>query len=320
MKKISQLLALLLAGLLLAGCAGFQNKLFDWGLSLERGRSDLEAGTIQVDGRTTAYVERAGQPGGGTIVLLHGFTADKDNWIRFVRHLPERYRVLAVDLPGHGGSTQDMSQRYAVSDITGRLAASLERLVPEPFHLAGNSLGGLVSIYYTLAHPDQVRSLGLFNAAGVISPQPSRHQQLADQGRNMLLPATRAEFLEMLDFVFCEQPFIPWPGRNVLARNYLDNYAFNKKMWQDLHARDAEMDVSPRLSELDLPVLVLWGDQDKVLDVSAVEVFARHLPRSATVIMEDCGHLPMMERPQESAAHYRRFLETAAAAGTDVSE
>ncbi|MFW6237047.1 MAG: alpha/beta fold hydrolase, partial [Desulfosudaceae bacterium] len=130
MKKISQLLALLLAGLLLAGCAGFQNKLFDWGLSLERGRSDLEAGTIQVDGRTTAYVERAGQPGGGTIVLLHGFTADKDNWIRFVRHLPERYRVLAVDMPGHGGSTQDMSQRYAVSDITGRLAASLERLVP----------------------------------------------------------------------------------------------------------------------------------------------------------------------------------------------
>ena len=58
-----------------------------------------------------------------------------------------------------------------------------------------------------------------------------------------------------------------------------------------------------------MPTFVLWGDKDHLLDVSCVEVFKRYLPDVRTVIMKNCGHLPMMERPEEAADHYVRFLQ-----------
>ena len=69
-------------------------------MSAERSKSDLKPGIVQIQGQTMAYLERAGK--GETIVLIHGFTGNKDHWTRFVRYLPEDYRVLAFDMPGHG--------------------------------------------------------------------------------------------------------------------------------------------------------------------------------------------------------------------------
>ena len=57
-----------------------------------------------------------------------------------------------------------------------------------------------------------------------------------------------------------------------------------------------------------MPTLVLWGEQDRILDVSSIEVYAEHLPDASIVIMKDCGHTPMAERPEESAALYLTFL------------
>lgn len=303
------LMLLCIAMIPISGCTSFQDGLYGMGLGFERFRSGLDAKSVQLDDHTVAYTERDGEPGGETIILLHGFSANKSHWVRFVRYLPDEYRVLAMDMPGHGDSTQDMNTPYTVTDIVDRLSEAIDRIGVERFHMAGNSLGGLVSTRYALRNPDRVLTLGLFNAAGVTAPTPSELEKHMEKGDNFLLPKTREAFDRLMDFTFCDPPFIPWPGHAVLARTYIDNYPFNRKMWGDIHEPDGELpDVSDRLGEITLPVFILWGDTDNFLHVSCVDVFEQHISDSTSVIMDNCGHVPMMERPKETAGHYMRFL------------
>ena len=114
--------------LVLTGCAPFQGYLYDVGVASERERAGLRARAVEVEGRAVRYYER---PGAGaeapTIVLLHGFGGSKDHWIRFAPHLPARYRVLALDLPGHGDDAPDPDASYTVDVLAAGIWATVDR-------------------------------------------------------------------------------------------------------------------------------------------------------------------------------------------------
>lgn len=286
---------------LMSGCAVIENSVFNAGLKVLRNRSGVEPGFLEPG---TAYLERS--DGEETVVLLHGFASEKDTWLRFVRHLPKQYRVIVLDLPGHGQSIRRYDQSYDVDSMAMSIAAALDKLAPGRFHLVGNSLGGMVAMIYALENPQRVHSLGLFDPAGVYPESPSRFQELLAQGDNPLLVSTADEFDRLVDLVFVDRPSVPWPVRPVLVRRMRERAAFNRKMWGDIWSK--RRDLAPHLSQIHAPVLLLWGDGDQIIDVSSVPVFQRHLPHLNTVIMEHCGHSPMVERPREAAAHYARFL------------
>jgi len=99
----------------------------------------------------------------------------------------------------------------------------------------------------------------------------------------------------------------PYPLKKVMVQTALANRKFYEKELK-------EMDPDFRSLEKELPnieaqTLILWGDQDKVLDVSSVPVFEKRLKNHKTVIIKDCGHLPMIEKPQETATHYIDFIK-----------
>ena len=292
---------------LLGGCASIEKPFFNMGLGFERYRSGLAYKTVKVDEQDVAYLEREGQ--GDTIVLLHGFTGEKDNWIYFVRYIPEPYRVLAIDMPGHGDNKLDMDAVYTVKYFTDGVTRTIHALGLERFHLVGNSFGGLVSIHYALNNPEKVITLGLFDSAGVFSPTPSELQGLLDKGDNPFFVTSREGFDRLTDLCFYEQPCFPWPAMAVFSRKYIQRRELYQKMWNDFYPTLKEKDLRDRLPEVKMPTFVLWGDKDHLLDVSCVEVFKRYLPDVRTVIMKNCGHLPMMERPEEAADHYVRFLQ-----------
>jgi pimeloyl-ACP methyl ester carboxylesterase len=276
------------------------------GMWFERYRSDLAYKTVQVDEQTFAYLEREGE--GETIVFLHGFTADKDNWIRFVRHMPKEYRILAIDMPGHGDSIRDMDQTYKVEYFTSRVTRTIEALGLERIHLVGSSFGGLVSTHYGLDNPDKVITLGLFDSLGISSPTPSELQHLLDEEDNPFFVTSRADYDRLMDLCFYEQPYLPWPARSVFARKYIQRRGLYQKMWNDLRRSYPPRDMRDRLPEVKMPTFLLWGNEDRLLHVSCVEVYKRYLPDVHVVIMQNCGHLPMIERPKEAAGHYVRFL------------
>jgi pimeloyl-ACP methyl ester carboxylesterase len=232
-----------------------------------------------------------------------------------VRRLPGEYRVIAIDLPGHGSSTRDAQTTYTIEFIAQGFAAAAEELGLERFHLAGNSMGGYVGVLYSAHNPGKVLTLCLIDPAGAASPVPSDLQLAVERGENPLVPKSRDDFDILLSYGFHNRPFIPWPIADVLADRYVERSVFNEKMWTDIH-RHWE-DISRYLGALDMPVLLVWGDRDRILHVSSVSVYRRHIPHLETVILEECGHLPMLELPKVTAHRYVSFLKDKSA-GTEL--
>jgi len=295
--------------MVLAGCASTQQSIFNLVIDYERSRSDLVLKTIKVDGENVYYLEREGK--GEAVVLLHGFTADKNNWLRFVRNLPEEYRVLAIDMPGHGDNVQDASRNYSPFSLSSGIAKTVDAIGIKRFHLAGNSLGGLVSKIYASGHPDRIITVGLFDSGGVTSPVPSEFKIMLDKGDNPFVVKTREDYDRLGKYVFHNEPFLPWPINSVMARKYIEKNDFYQKMSEDLRESGAFEDPKVQneiLEGLKMPVFVIWGDRDRLIHVSSVEIYQNRLPKVETVILKDCGHLPMLEQPEESAEHYAVFI------------
>jgi pimeloyl-ACP methyl ester carboxylesterase len=262
---------------------------------------------VSIGNQTIAYLERPGK--GETIVLLHGFGANKDNWPRFVRYIPKEYRVIALDLPGHGDSSKLSDQTYTIEFITQGMAQAVDALKLSTFHLAGNSMGGYVTMLYSVKNPQRVMTACLIDTAGIRSPQKSDLQIALGQGKNVLVAKTDMEFNGLLKYAFYSPPFIPWPMKSMLARKAVEASAFNQKMWNELAARTDGFDFTPRLSEIKPPVLLIWGDKDRITHVSSAKVIESHVPGIESVILKDCGHMPMLERPKETAGYYVSFLK-----------
>lgn len=134
-------------------------------MALERRAAGIRTRVVDVDGvRVTIDEARPGAPG-GTVVLLHGFSADRDVWVRHARHLPDHH-VVVPDLVGHGATPFVEGAGYSGAQQAARVLRLLDVLGVERAHLAGNSMGGLVAANVALAAPDRVRSLALLDAIG----------------------------------------------------------------------------------------------------------------------------------------------------------
>lgn len=291
--------------LLLVGGLACTSFLLNSARSLERGRADLERRTLSLDDHEIVYL--AGGRG-ATLLLLHGFGGDKDNWTRFARYLAEDYRIVAPDLPGFGESTRRPAGDYSYAAQLKRVRAFARGLEIGPVHLVGNSMGGALAGLYAAAYPEDVRSLALFNAAGVKSPDRSEaHRIYEETGVNPLLIQDADDFDRFLNFAFVVPPQMPSSVKRYFAARAVANRPFNDKVFGDL--RREPFPLQRRLGRIKAPTLVLWGDTDRIIDISAVKVFRRGLRDERVVVMKDCGHVPMIERPEETARHYRAFLD-----------
>lgn len=244
---------------------------------------------------------------GETIVMVHGFGADKDNWLRMARHFSSRYHVVVPDLPGFGESSRPTGS-YDVGTQAERLADFIQALGVGKVHLVGNSMGGHIVALYAARYPDRVRSLALFDNAGVTPPHKSELFDLLEQGRPNPLVVTRvSDYDRLMDFVFVDPPILPAPLKRYLADRAIANQVHYEAVFQQLVQRYIPLE--PELPKIQAPTLLLWGDKDRVLDVSSLDVMKPLIPHASTVVMKDCGHAPMIERPAETARHYQAFLD-----------
>jgi len=274
---------------------------------LERKTAGLTEKQVQVGQFTICYLE-GGQ--GETLLLLHGFGADKDNWNRLAKHLTPKFHVVAIDVPGFGMSSRPETESYTIRDQALRLDPIVAALGLDSFHLAGNSMGGAIAGRYAAEFPDKVRTLALVNTGGIANcPKKSELRKQLEEGKNSLLLETPEDFEKMLAFVFVRPPWIPGPVKAHLARQAIERRSFNEKVFRQIHAEGS--DLEPELSRIRARTLILWGDQDRLIDVSCTEVLEKGLADSTTVILKDCGHAPMIERPEETARLYLGFLKMA---------
>jgi pimeloyl-ACP methyl ester carboxylesterase len=107
--------------------------------------------------------------------------------------------------------------------------------------------------------------------------------------------------------VFVNPPSLPYPIEKVLTQTALANRKFYEKELKEIGPDFLSLE--KELPNIKAQTLILWGDQDKVLDVSSVPVFEKGLKNHKTVIIKDCGHIPMLEKPQETATQYIDFIK-----------
>ena len=305
MKKVAIFLTLFIAGLI-GLMAAFPEDATRAAFAIERFRSGLEHKSIVMDGETWHYLD-GGPTEAPVVLLLHGFSADKDNWTRFSKKLTDQYRVIAPDLPGFGESARRLERDYSVSAQSDWLHDFAAALKLDRFHLGGNSMGGFVAAFYAYGYSSQVESLVLIDNAGITPPNAPEMQLALERGENPLLTSSAEDFDRLLGFVTYKQPFVPWPAKGVLAQRTFEDSAFNRHIFDSY--KDARVvGLEPILADIKQPVLIIWGEFDRVLDVSSIDVMRPLLPQAKVVIMQDTGHIPMLERPQETAAHYLEFL------------
>ncbi len=295
----------------LTGCsAAQQDKLLLRVTEIGREQAALQLHSAQIDDITMTYLERPGT--GPAVMLVHGFSANKDTWLRFAAELPADYRIIAPDLAGHGDSSAPLNGNYNLLRQAERLHALAAHLNLQRFHILGSSMGGAISAIYASQHPDQIASLTLMNAAGVDAPEPSEYMQALAEGRNPLIATDEDSFEYRWDFLMSRPPLLPWPLRPALVRDTLKRQAINEAIFAGMLATReqlADSDFDQQLTaKVTMPVLIIWGAEDRVLDVSAAAAFKQRLPQAETEIYQGIGHLPMFENPQESAGRYQRFI------------
>lgn len=273
---------------------------------LEQERAGLSHEQLRV-GDLNIHYYRGGPSTAETLVLIHGFAADKDNWLRFSRHLSDDYQVIALDLPGFGDSDHPAGS-YDVGTQAERLASILEAMGIDKAHVLGNSMGGHIAALYAARYPQRVSSLALFDNAGIDAPHKSElFQRLESGAANPLVVRSPQDFQRLLQFVFVEPPYLPESLKQYLAEQSMANAAHYDQVFQQLVERYIPLE--PELPKIQAPTLLLWGRQDRVLDVSSIDVMQPLLAKPSVVIMDNVGHAPMLERPEESARLYRRFLD-----------
>ncbi|MEA2164244.1 MAG: hypothetical protein QOK37_2371 [Thermoanaerobaculia bacterium] len=245
-------------------------------------RAGMDQRTVDVDGNRVVYF--AGGSGARTIVLIHGVNDQAGTWVAVVPALMKGARVIAIDLPGHGDSapaTGPLPMPLMVKAV----ASIIDRESPDaPVVLAGNSMGGWVSMLYAADHPTRVTNLVLEDASGMVW----------DMSHVNLFPKNREEAIKVLRLVHGPDT----PIADYLVDALLKN-ASKMPQARVIQAGLIGFLIDPRLKDLTMPVTMIWGAHDGLLPVAYAETLHSRIAGSTLHIIDKAAHIPHRQGPKE---------------------
>ena len=276
--------------------------------ALMRRRARVVRKSITVDGRTWPYLE-GGDPSKPTLVMVHGFGADKDHWTFYAPWMTRDYRLIAPDLPGFGENDRDGELPFDVSSQAARLKAFLDALGIDRPHLGGNSMGGWIAMRFAIDYPGRLRTLTLMNNAGVVGANESELQKLAaDRDYNPLVLANLDDADRLIAFVVRKPTYVPARLKPVIYADALRHRDLLDKIFWIIADEMEQAPLNDDLDKVTVPTLILWGRHDKLIDVSCVAVLEKGIANSRAHIFEHVAHVPMIEDPKATAEIQRAFL------------
>jgi pyruvate dehydrogenase E2 component (dihydrolipoamide acetyltransferase) len=239
------------------------------------------------------------------ILLLHGFGADLNTWMFTQPALAEGRRVIALDLPGHGGSAKQLD-RVDAESLAAIVDHTLNALGIERLHLVGHSMGGGLAISFALRKPERVTTLTLISSASL---GPEINATFID---GFVRAARRREAIEALNLLVHDPALVSRTMvEDVLRYKRLDGVpealaAFAEEWFPGGRQR---VDLGGAVAGLKLPVQIIWGREDRIIPVAHAEALASRLP---VHILEQTGHLPHMEKAGEVNRLIKRLIENQA--------
>lgn len=267
-----------------------------------------------------------GRRDGMPLVLIHGSNASLHTWEPWVGLLGDTYRVITLDLPGHGLTGRVPDDDYSMDAYVATVAAVADHLGIERFVLGGNSMGGGVTWQFALAHPERVSVMLLVDAVGLWSWREQGPPR--GEGSPIAFRLLGQDWFRGIARNLDPKPLI----KQGLEASFYDPKLVDDAMierYYDLAMRDGSRAATlirfgslrasadapePDLGQLDQPTLILWGQHDNLIPPEVGQKFAEVLPNARLIVYPDAGHIPMEEVAERSAADVRAFLQTLPAA------
>lgn len=253
-----------------------------------------------VDGQRMHY-EVLGPSDGSPVVLVHGLGGRAEDWRALAPYFAKAgYRVYMPDLIGYGRSSQPVNFSYSIRDEAAAVVGFLNNMHLKQVDLGGWSMGGWVVQVLAARNPQRVKRLMLFDSAGLY--------EMPAWNTNLFTPTTPAQLNELDALLMPNPPHIPsFVATDILRVSRQSGWVVSRAMAQMLTGADVTDNLLPQLK---MPVLILWGTQDRIIPVDQALKIHRLIPQSKLDLFPTCGHLAPLQCTAEMGPKVVHFLET----------
>jgi pimeloyl-ACP methyl ester carboxylesterase len=241
-----------------------------------------------------------GPVNGPPVVLVHGLGGRAEEWLDLAPALTQAgYRVYLPDLPGYGQSDKPADFSYSVSDEAEVVAGFLDAVGLKQVELGGISMGGAIVQHVAVKHPERVERLMLFDAAG-IDEQP-------DWDTKLFTPETVFEVRELNALLYPNPRQVPeFVAHDIVRLTNQNGWVIRRALASMLTGKDA---TDALLPELKMPVLIVWGAEDKILPLHQGDKIHSLVPQSEFEVFPGCGHLTPYQCADSVSPYVVKFLK-----------
>ncbi|MDG6995426.1 MAG: alpha/beta hydrolase [Nitrososphaerota archaeon] len=247
--------------------------------------------SIDVRGALVSYEETGS---GKSIVFVHGACENSSFW-NHQKTLGDRYRIVTVDLPGHGKS-KPLDGQVEVKKYSDVVAEFVARICPDKAVLVGHSMGGAIALLNAIEHPQNLKGAVLVTTGAKLGVLPSIREGL------------RTRFQDTVKSIVGPRQFSSKTNLEII-RFVTDQIM---RCSNEIGAADYEacnnFDVRQKLQTINLPIQIIAGEEDKLAPVTWSTYMKENIPKSRLVVLRDASHLPMLERPAEFNRHLNEFV------------
>ena len=256
----------------------------------------------EVGGLRVRYADRGF--GDSVVLLLHGFGGDLDNWMFNLDSLAEKHRLLALDLPGHGQSVKT-NVDPSLSGMATFVRKFLDVLSVSSVHVVGHSMGGAIAMQLASDSPETVKSLGLICSAG-LGPDIN-----SDYLRGFVEAQSQQELKLVLQQLFADESLVNLQlVNNLLNYKRMDGVEVSlNALSETLISAGEQTFLTDNIVASGIPVLVIWGKQDRIIPVSHAQNYSAAGGSCVEVeIFDSAGHMVQMEKAYDVNRSLLNFL------------
>src|SRR5579863_3694784 len=241
-----------------------------------------------------------GPSDGPVVVLVHGLGGRSEDWERLAPHLAKAgFRVYLPDLPGYGESDKPEDFSYSVKDEATVVTGFFDALGLKQLDLGGWSMGGWIVQLVAAEHPERIRRLMLFDSAGLyVKP---------DWDIKLFTPVSPAELEKFDALLMPNPPTVPeFLVKDILRTSHQNAWIIHRALDSMMTGRDTTDTLLPTLK---MPVLIVWGEVDRITPLSQGEKMHQLIPQSQFDVIPGCGHLAPNECASQIAPLEVSFLK-----------
>ncbi len=254
---------------------------------------------INIQGISVHYRDEGNQNDSIPLVLIHGTSSSLHTWDSIVPAIVAKKRIIRLDLPAFGLTGPHPQRDYSIDFYNQFIDAFLNAIGVQQYIIAGNSLGGSIAWNQVLRYPNKVKQLILINSGGY----PKKNEKGNIGFKLASMPVVGDVLLN----------FTP---RGIIRKSVEDVYSDKTKVSEDLvnryydlllrkGNRQATLDIfkqrksggSEKIKNIQTPTLIIWGEDDQLIDVSNAHLFQKDIQNSQLLIIPKTGHVPMEENP-----------------------